>query len=225
MIMPHMLSTPHLDNVLSQRLGSRLSAQEFRRRLWHFMPGAIALTIPLVPHQEVVRLWVMLLMVGLLIILPALAAIRYQRMYARHGEQDCSASIFGYVLPLSLMALLFRGQLELPLAVTAIISFGDGSATLTGLLTRGARLPWNRQKSWAGMMAFILIGTIMASLLYWAEADPAVSIFQALVIVGPVAALCAVVESLPLKANDNITVGWVAALLMVLQQTLLVGWN
>jgi len=200
-----------------------LGAQETRRRLWHFLPGLIALMLPLIPHQEVVRLWVMLIIVAFGIIVPAMLAIRYQHVYTRHQSEDIAPSIFGYVIPLTVLALLFRGTLEIPLAVAAIISFGDGSATLCGLLTRSQRLPWNPKKSVAGLAAFLVMGTLFATFLYWVEASPAVAPWTAFLVVGPVVLVCALVESLPSKVNDNMSVGLVAALLLILQQSLIIG--
>lgn len=202
-----------------------MCAQEMRRRLWHFFPGVLAFTLPVIPHMETVRLWVMLVIVAFGIILPALAAIRYQRAYCRSLDEDIAPSIFGYVIPLTLLCLMCRSNLEIPLAVAAIISFGDGCATLVGILTRGPRVPWNARKSWAGLVSFMVMGSLMATAIYWAEANPHVPLTTALLVVAPVVMICGLVETLPLKLNDNLTVGFTAAALLLVQQTLIVGWN
>ncbi|HWL07710.1 MAG TPA: hypothetical protein VNQ76_04850 [Planctomicrobium sp.] len=204
-------------------LADRLGAQEIRRRFWHFFPGIAVMAVPLVPHQEVVRLWVMLLVVTGGIILPALLAIRHQQGFVRYSQEEISPSVFGYVIPLAILFLLFRGALEIPLAVAAIISFGDGSATLCGLLTRGPKLSWNPRKSVAGLFAFMTVGTVLATSLYWVEAGPQVSLLTSLLVVAPVVVICAFVESLPTKWNDNLTVGATASVLIVIQHALLVG--
>jgi dolichol kinase len=203
----------------------RISAQELRRRLWHFSPGLMAFAIQAIPHRDPVRFWMMLVIVPLGILLPGLAAMRFQRAYRRHPEEDVSPSLLGYVVPLSILCLLFRGHLEIPLAVTAIIAFGDGTATLVGLLTRGPRIPWNQRKSWAGTVSFMLAGFIAASMIYWIEATPSIPLPTVALCLAPVVATCALVETLPLQVNDNITVGLSASILLLISQTLIVGWH
>ncbi|WP_437225806.1 hypothetical protein SH661x_004246 [Planctomicrobium sp. SH661] len=207
-----------------QSLVRQLGEQEFRRRLWHFLPGVIALTMAGVPHRETVRLWVMVLVVICGIFLPALAAIRYQRLYCRSECENLGPSIFGYVLPLSVLCLLFRSHIEIPLTVAAIIAFGDGSATLVGLLVRGAKVPWNAAKSWAGLFAFAVCGSLLASTVYWIAARHHADFSHAFLCVAPVVAVCSFLETLPLKLNDNITIGCSSALLLVAMQTWVIGW-
>ena len=79
------------------------------------------------------------------------------------------------------------------------------------------------RKSVAGLFAFMVVGTIAASLLYWIEASPSVTLFTAMTVVCPVAMICALVETLPTKWNDNVTVGITASALLILQQALVIG--
>jgi dolichol kinase len=202
-----------------------IGAQEFRRRLWHFFPGVLAFAIQPIPHRDPIRFWMMLIIIALGILLPGWAAIRFQRAYRRHPEEDVSPSLLGYIVPVSLLCLLFRGAIEIPLAVTAIIAFGDGTATLVGLLTRGPRIPWNRRKSWAGTCSFILAGFIASSMLYWLEATPAIPLGTVALCLAPVVVICAMIETLPLPVNDNISVGLSASILLLISQTIVVGWH
>lgn len=205
-------------------LTGRIGAQELRRRMWHFFPGVLAFAIQMIPHRDPVRYPVMLLIVALGIVLPAYVAIRSHRYFRRHPEEDFAPPILGYALPLAVLCLLFPGHLELPLAVATIIAFGDGSATLVGLLTRGKRLPWNPRKTWLGAGAFLVFGTLLATTIYLREATPAVAPATAFLCVAPVVFVCAVMETLPLRWNDNLTVGTTAGLLLIVTQTLVVGW-
>lgn len=206
-------STPWLHS-LTQHLGE----QEVRRRLWHFSPGVLALALTIVPHRETIRFWVMLLIVICGIFLPAWAALRHQRACQRRTGENLAPSILGYVIPVSILALLFRSHVEIPLTVTAMIAFGDGSATLLGLLAGRSKLPWNSRKSWAGLCAFLAVGTLMTSTVYWLAAHGSVTFPEAVLYLMPVVALCSVVETLPLKLNDNLTVGFAASVLLVLMQ-------
>ncbi len=63
------------------------------------------------------------------------------------------------------LVLIFRGHLELAAAVWGLLAFGDGMATVAGVIFGGARLPWNRDKSWIGFVAFVTYGTAAAALL------------------------------------------------------------
>lgn len=205
-------------------LAHQLGEQELRRRMWHFLPGVIALALASVPHRETVRLWVMVMLVLFGILVPAWAAIRYQRTYRRGPRENIAPSILGYVIPLTLLCLLCRSHVEIPLAATAIIAFGDGSATLTGLLLRGRKVPWNSRKSWAGLIAFAVVGTVMSATVFWVGAYHYATFAQALLCVAPVVALCSVLETLPLKLNDNITIGCTAAVLLPVMQLAVLGW-
>ena len=108
--------------------------------------------------------------------------------------------------------------------VTIIIAFGDGSATLAGLLVGGKRLPWNRTKSWVGLTAFVACSIPLAALAYWAEARPAVPLIVALACVVPAALVAALIESIPTDFNDNIRVGVAAALTILATHGMFVGW-
>jgi dolichol kinase len=219
------VSAPIRESRRASKLVTRLGAQEFRRRLWHFLPGVLALILTAVPHYDPIRLSSILLLLVVGIALPTLLALRNHCGYCRHPEEDGLPGVLGFTIPLSLLTLLCRAHPEIPLAATAILSFGDGSATLTGLLTRGPRVFWNRRKSVAGSLAFLVVGTTMATLIYWLEASPQIRLETVLLCVAPAVAVCAFVESLPLRINDNISVGFGSGLVLMLMQTLLIGWG
>ncbi|WP_437204746.1 hypothetical protein [Planctomicrobium sp. SH664] len=200
----------------------RLGHQELRRRLWHFAPGFGAIIATQIPRLNPVPLPEMVMAVLLAIVIPVYCAARCHGMIRRRSDED-STPIIGYAIPITALCLLFRGHLELAFTTTAIIAFGDGSATFAGLLRQGDRIPWNPSKSWAGMNAFIVVGTIMGTLVYVLSA-PSVPVATALLCVMPAVTLCAVVETLPLPVNDNISVSCTAALAMIGMQTLAVGW-
>ena len=59
-----------------------------------------------------------------------------------------------YPVAVLLLILVFRQQLHLAAIGWALLAFGDGVATLAGKAMGGGKLPWNRDKSWAGLLAF-----------------------------------------------------------------------
>ncbi|MCH2203896.1 MAG: hypothetical protein MK102_18175, partial [Fuerstiella sp.] len=117
---------------------------------------------------------------------------------------------------------LFPQHLELSFALLAILAFGDGSATLFGLLIRGPTLPWNRKKSWSGLLAFVGVGSLMASWIYRGESlnpeaiDVPVGFLTALMLVTPAVVVAALFESIDSRINDNIRVGTVGGLMLMI---------
>ena len=94
---------------------------------------------------------------------------------------------------------------------------GDGAATLVGRRSRGARIPWNRDKSVAGSVAFVIAGSAAGLFLAWwcrpAVMPPPYEWFSLVApIVGAVAA--AAVETVPIKLDDNLSVPSTAAIAM-----------
>ncbi len=89
------------------------------------------------------------------------------RALLREGERKDGFSWGIALYPAVVLGLIlvFRGHLELAAAVWGLVAFGDGMATVAGVLFGGPRLPWNRDKSWVGFVAFVTYGTAAAALL------------------------------------------------------------
>jgi len=197
---------------------ARLGPQEYRRRFGHFVPGVLALVGAWIPHQGP-----FVVVVATFVICGVLATVALygQEMIRRPNERNCLAAILGYAAAVIPLFLVFPSQPELALAVAGIIAFGDGSATLAGLLARSRRLPWNANKSWAGTAAFIAVGLPMATLIFWHGSVPHPSPELVVLCVGPAVLVSALVESLPIPGNDNLLVGASAGATIVLMHGLL----
>ncbi len=198
-----------------------LSKRELRRRFWHMSPGLLPFVLQAVPHQDPISPTLR----GIILIVAAVIAGRIFlgfRRIQRTSERGGGAAVAGYVLSVLTMMLLFPRHLEMSLALLAILAFGDGSATLFGLLLRGPRLPWNRDKSWTGLGAFVTAGTLTSAWIYFGEslniesADPPVTFLQALLLVLPAVVAAAVGESIRSRINDNVRVGVIAGLVLML---------
>ena len=203
---------------------ARLGPAEFRRRIWHYTPGVLALLAAAVPYYEPVPMLI-LLCAALFGLGLAAVAVRHQHTICRAAERSCRTAIWGYAVAVVPLFLLFPRQPELPLTVTGIVAFGDGSATLFGLLAGKRKLPWNKKKSWFGSAAFILAALPMAMLTYWAGSIPHPSPVQAGLCVGVSVLVADFVESLPLRFNDNGYVGTSAAVTLIVMHALVVGWQ
>lgn len=201
----------------------RLGPHEMRRRLVHIAPGFLPFLLWPIPHEDPLSQTLKNIMIGLAIGISVWAWMK-RTAYARRGEQSMVAAVFGYAAVVLGMLILIPSAPELGLTVMAIIAFGDGSATLAGLVIGGRRLPWNGAKSWAGMTAFLVCSIPMGVVIYAGEAQPGVSAAKALACVAPAAFVAALAESLPWRINDNIRVGVAAAMTIIPLHAMFVGW-
>ncbi|HEX3704592.1 MAG TPA: DUF92 domain-containing protein, partial [Vicinamibacterales bacterium] len=126
-----------------------------------------------------------------------------------------------YPLAVLLLILTFSSRLDIAAAAWGILAFGDGAATLAGTRFRGRALPWNAEKSVAGSVSFaVCAGVGGIALAWWTR--PGGSIW--FVTLAPIAAAiaAALVESMPVRLDDNISVPvvaggvlWIASLMTV----------
>lgn len=125
-----------------------------------------------------------------------------------------SVGILLYPLTVLLLILIFWQRLEIAAAGWGLLAFGDGMASLVGQRFGHAKLPWNRGKSWAGSIAFVVFGgASVAALLLW-TAPGRYSQGFALAIAFAAALLAAALESLPHALDDNVGVPLVASLFL-----------
>lgn len=122
-----------------------------------------------------------------------------------------------YPLAVLLLIVIFSHRLDIAAAAWGILAFGDGSATLVGRRLGRKTWPWNGEKTVAGTLAFALFGSVGAvALALWTR--PAVSPEPSLAftLTAPtVAALAAaLVETFPVRLDDNISVPATAAVVL-----------
>jgi len=210
-----------LDSLAEGWTFKPLPYRELKRRFWHMTPGVLAFGLLVVPHADPISPTLQLIILSCCLAIGVWILLGF-RQIQRRGEGAGLGAVGGYALSVLGTSFLFPQHLELGLAVLAILAFGDGSATLIGSVFRGPRLPWNSGKSWIGLLAFVVVGSLMAAWIYWGEthnleaSDPPVSFGMALFLTAPSVVAAAIAESLRSKINDNIRVGVVAAVTLVL---------
>jgi dolichol kinase len=98
-------------------------------------------------------------------------------------------------------------------------------------MLRGPTLPWNREKTWAGTSCFLLVGAPLASLIYWGETTfnpeslgAAVPFGAALICGSSATFVAAIAESYRSRIDDNIRVGFAAAVTVVIAHGSVIGW-
>ncbi|MFQ5767047.1 MAG: hypothetical protein ACE5ID_03580, partial [Acidobacteriota bacterium] len=126
--------------------------------------------------------------------------------------------ILFYPLMVLFLTVVFFRRMEIAAAAWGVMAAGDGFATLLGKRFPSPRCPWNRRKSLAGSLAFLLAGGPAAWGLYLFVAagagrhpDPVAVLVQ----VGVATLLAAILESLPTGIDDNLTVPLAAAFLLL----------
>ena len=136
----------------------------------------------------------------------------FGRRVWRLGDR-VDAGIVLYPAMVCLLIIVFRNQLVVAGTAWAILAFGDGFATLAGKMIRGPRLPWHRDKTWSGLIAFIAFGVAGALPMFQFLGGQELQ-FRSVLFVTLSVIAAALVESLPLRIDDNVTVPWAAAFVL-----------
>jgi uncharacterized protein (TIGR00297 family) len=220
---------------------------EHARQWVHIGSGAFALLLRVISSWQATALAAAALVFNLAL-LPRVGGRRLYRP-ADHARGFPLGILF-YPLSVLLLTLAFPSRLDIVAAAWGILACGDGAATLVGrrvttfnaetaehaehaerdfsadsaisAFIRG-RLPWNPDKTVAGTIAFVVFGSLAGVALAW-WVRPAVAPLPPLLftIAAPIAAalVAALVESIPVRLDDNISVPasagavlWIASLM------------
>lgn len=202
------------------------SYSETRRQIVHIAMAAFALLLPYLTWPQAAGL------AGAALVFNAIALGRVAPAIIRETDKrGMRAGVLYYPLSILGLILIFRQHLHFVAAAWGVMAFGDGFATLIGKSLGGPALPWNREKTWSGLFAFVVCGAIGAvALSYWfwiIAASPSI-IGSRIIPVNerelgmlagipphwnftfwaPIAAavVAGLVETLPIKLDDNISV-------------------
>jgi uncharacterized protein (TIGR00297 family) len=174
---------------------------EALRKSLHIVFGVFALTLRWLPWWVAAGV-AAAAVAGNWLLLPRIVG----RGVARH-ERGWDAGIVIYPFSVLLLIVIFRDAVHIAALAWTTLAFGDGFATVAGKSAGGPRLPWNRDKSWSGTLAFVLLGFLPVWLISrYVSADVTWQVALAVVIAGAVA------ESLPTGVDDNLTVPFAAAI-------------
>ena len=190
---------------------------ETARQVVHMAMGAFALLLRWLAWWQAVALAAGALLFNAFV-LPRIGGAIY-----RPGDRERGVhGILYYPLAVLLLLLAFPRRPDIAAAAWGILAIGDGLATLAGRAIGGATWPWNREKTLAGSAAFAIGGAAAGVLLAW-WCRPAVvpPPSLAFVIAAPIAAAiaAALVETIPVRLDDNLSVAataggvmWIASL-------------
>ncbi len=176
------------------------------RKTVHISMLLFALLLPFLTWIEAAGAALAALLFNLLI-LPRLGLDLGKRVVDASGETRPLAwtGIVSYPVSVLALVLLFGRRMEVVGAVWAIMALGDGFASIGGEALRGPAVPWNSGKTWSGFFAFIAAGTA-GSFLLGSWINPSLPELKVLLICAATATVGAVVETLPIGLDDNISV-------------------
>jgi uncharacterized protein (TIGR00297 family) len=204
-----------------------------RARQWvHVGSGAFALLLRVLTWWQAAAVAALAFLFNLLV----LPRIGGRRLYRPVDEaRGFPLGILLYPLSVLLLILVFPTRPDIAAAAWGILALGDGAATLVGqAITLNAKpaktamnqLPWNRDKSVAGTLAFVACGGVGGVALAWwtrpAVTPPPSMLFT---IAAPFAAALAagLIETLPVRLDDNVSVPTAAAVVLWLGSLMTFG--
>ncbi len=183
-----------------------MAYSELTRQLVHLGVGGFALLLRVLTWWQA-ALAALAALVFNLAILPRLAGTRLYRpseLAAGHAP-----GIVFYPLAVLLLILALPHRLDLVAAAWGILAVGDAAATLAGRTLGGPRWRWNREKTVTGTVAFFACGAPASVFLAW-WCSPAVTPppSAAFILTAPsvATAVAALVETMPVRLNDNLAV-------------------
>lgn len=193
-----------------------LTAGELSRKVVHIATGAFALLLRDLTWPQAALMAAAALAFNWLL-LPRLGG---RRMW-REGEHGAGYPLGILLYPLAVLGLILahRHDLWMAAVVWGVLAAGDGMASIVGQAVGGPRLAWNPRKGWVGLLAFVVFGALLASILMaWTLRLPLASWSSTwiLLVTVPLAVACALVESLPTTLDDNFTVPLVGGCLVSL---------
>jgi uncharacterized membrane protein len=206
---------------------------ESARQWVHIGSGLFALLLRVLTWWQAALLAAAALVFNILV----LPRVGGRRLYRPIDEaRGFPIGILLYPLSVLLLILVFPDRMDIVAAAWAILAFGDGFAALVGrtvqtMTAEAAKegrdreavrlatkaLPWNREKTIAGTAGFVFFGSAMAvALACWTR--PSVTPLPPLLfsLAAPVAAaaIAGLVETIPVRLDDNISVPATAAAVM-----------
>ena len=124
-----------------------------------------------------------------------------------------------YGIVFVLVTVVFWDVTPIGIVALMILCGGDGLADIVGNRIESRKIPWSRRKSIAGTIAMFLGGWLLTFLIlaiFISVGAIPISISKILLPITLISAVCTIVETLPFKDLDNITVPITAIILGLL---------
>jgi uncharacterized protein (TIGR00297 family) len=189
----------------------RRDSSETSRQILHILVGLAALLL------RWLTWWQAALTAAAAVVFNVLVLPRLASRVFRSGDLDRPAQSGIVIYPAAVLGLIliFPARLDIAATAWAILAAGDGFATIVGTHVRTRRLSWNREKSVGGLLAFVVFGSLAGILTacWMMGASPASApVFAAIIAPTIAAGAAGLVETAPIRLNDNISVPGTAAI-------------
>ncbi len=137
---------------------------EYVRQLVHMAMGGFALAL------RYLTWWQAALLAGgamvfNLFVLPHVGGKHLYR--SSEFARGFPAGILLYPVSVLLLILVFPSRPDIAAAAWGILAVGDGMSTIVGRAVGRRPIPWNREKTWAGSLAFFVFGSMAGVALAW----------------------------------------------------------
>lgn len=173
------------------------------RKIVHIAMLGFAFLLPFLTWVEAAGAALLALLFNLFI-LPRME-VDLRKRVGGNVSPDVWTGIVAYPVSVLLLILLYRHSMHVVAATWAIMALGDGAAGVVGGAVPRPALPWNREKTWAGWVAFVLAGMLGAyALTRWVA--PSLPEGRVGLVSVAAAMVGATLESLPIRLDDNLTV-------------------
>ena len=196
------------ESPLELRRRARLTPSEWKRKALHAGMGLFALTLRWLDAGPAAAL------AGAALLFNAVVMPRIGRGIYRDPRARRDAGIVAYPAMVLLLILVFSGKyLTVAAAVWAMMAFGDPAAAIAGRLIGGPTLPWNREKTWVGLLANWAVASSAALAVFvFVSRRPATPDSAAILVIG--AAVYAFLESVRSGIDDNVVAALPTALVV-----------
>lgn len=171
---------------------------EALRKTIHILVGCLAVGLKWIPWR-----WAALIAAAFVVINWFVLHRVVGKRISRH-MRGTDAGLVLYPAAVCALIVIFNWHLEIAATAWVLLAFGDGFAGLIGRAMPIAPLWWNNEKSWGGVLGFLVFGGGAAyaiSLLFGGPSPEALAV---------TVVACAVAESLPMGVDDNIVIPVIA---------------
>jgi phytol kinase len=142
-----------------------------------------------------------------------------QAMSRTGDRREILRGPFFYGVVFVALTLIFWKESPIGMIALMLLCGGDGIADIVGRRIPSPKLPWSREKSWVGSASVFVGGFILSTFILWVYVSARVfpgPLSGYLVPIAVLSLTAAVVESLPHRDVDNITVPLAAVLVGLL---------